>query len=99
MESNSNNKIDKNRLSEVKQKNVSIGEKLNGYNPMIEGVRWSERYASSLERVWKYIPNWLGQMMITIAIFLLASGIQGKNCMKLCSKKMNVKKIILQKLE
>lgn len=56
----------------------TFGEKLkNGYNPMLEGVRWSERYASQIEKLWKFIPNWLGQIFVTIAIFLLASGIQG----------------------
>lgn len=64
----------------IEQKDIgdNIGEKLkNGYNPMMEGVRWSERYASRIEQIWKYIPNWLAQIMVTIAIFLLASGIQG----------------------
>lgn len=49
----------------------------NGYNPLIEGVRWTERYASSIEKFWKRIPNWMGQILVTIAVFILASGIQG----------------------
>ncbi|XP_055299710.1 lathosterol oxidase-like [Sitodiplosis mosellana] len=64
----------------VEQKDLTIGEKVkNGYNPMMEGVRWSERsfFASRIEQIWKYIPNWLGQIFVTIAIFLFASGIQG----------------------
>lgn len=84
----------KSKVKHREEKDVSIGKKLkNGYNPMMEGVRWSERYASSLERIWKYIPNWLGQMMITIAIFLLASGIQGKDFIKLYWTKYNCERI------
>lgn len=60
------------------ENDLTFGENLkNGYNPMLEGVRWSERYASRIEQLWKFIPNWLGQIFVTIAIFLLASGIQG----------------------
>lgn len=64
----------------VEQKEPTFGEKLkNGYNPMMEGVRWSERssIASRIEQLWRLIPNWLRQIFVTIAIFLLASGIQG----------------------
>lgn len=62
----------------MEQTDFTFDETLkNGYNPMLEGVRWSERYASRIEHLWKYIPNWLGQIFVTIAIFLLASGIQG----------------------
>lgn len=62
----------------VEQKTVSFSEKLkNGYDPMIEGVRWTEKYARRIEQVWNYIPNWLAQILATIAVFLLASGIQG----------------------
>lgn len=62
----------------VQQIDLTIGEKLkNRYNPMLEGVRWSERYTHQIEQLWKFIPSWLGQIFVTIAIFLLASGIQG----------------------
>lgn len=57
---------------------LSLSEKLkNGYNPMIEGVRWTERYATQIERLWNYIPNLLKQTIILVSIFLLASSIQG----------------------
>lgn len=64
----------------------AILEKLkNGYNPMMEGVRWAEQYATQIERFWKFIPNWLGQTLVFISIFLFASGIQGKMYNK-CNK-------------
>lgn len=63
---------------EMLKKDISFGEKLkNGYDPMVEGVRWSERYARRIEHYWNYIPNWLAKILATIAVFLLASGIQG----------------------
>lgn len=48
-----------------------------GFNLMMDGVRWTERYSSQIEQLWKYIPNWLHQTILFSAIFLLASGIQG----------------------
>lgn len=57
---------------------TQIGEKRKTqYNPMTDGVRWSERYALRIEKIWKFVPNWLAHILATIAIFLLASGIQG----------------------
>lgn len=47
------------------------------YNPMIEGVRWTENYAHKLEKLWKIIPTWLSQILGTLAVFLLASGLKG----------------------
>lgn len=52
----------------------------NGYNPMMEGIRWAEQYATQIERLWKYMPNWLGQTLVFISIFLFATGIQGNVC-------------------
>lgn len=49
----------------------------NSFNPMIDGIRWSERYSPKIEQIWKYIPNWLRKVFVFFAIFLLASGIQG----------------------
>lgn len=61
-----------------KTKNQSIFTKiLAGKNPMLDGVRWSERYANSLERIWTKLPKWLAHSILTIVIFILAAGIQG----------------------
>lgn len=48
-----------------------------GYNPMEHGVRWTEKYGRDIEKFWKLMPNWLGQVLATIAVFLLASGLHG----------------------
>lgn len=64
--------------SEPANGSIPFSEKLKtGYDPMIEGVRWTERYHRQIEKVWNYIPKWLAQILATIAVFLLASGIQG----------------------
>lgn len=66
-------------IKSIHEEELTFSEKLkNGYNPMIEGVRWTERYAEQIDRIWKYIPNWLGQVIVFISIFLLGSGIQGE---------------------
>lgn len=75
------------------EKKLSIGEKLkNGYNPMVEGVRWSEKYATQIENLWKLIPKWLGQIIIFMSIFLLASGVQGiyEHSTTICDFKFNI---------
>lgn len=48
-----------------------------GYNPMIDGVRWTERYAMQIDSAWSRIPRWMGQVIVFISIVLLGSGIQG----------------------
>lgn len=50
----------------------------NGYNPMVDGVRWSEKYNNEIERLWRYLPNWMTKTLVTVAVFLIASSIRGK---------------------
>lgn len=47
-------------------------------NPMIEGVRWTERYAERFEKYWSLLPKYVTNSLVTIVIFILASGIQGE---------------------
>lgn len=47
-------------------------------NPMIEGVRWSERYAHYFEKCWSILPKYVAQSLLTVVIFVLAAGIQGE---------------------
>lgn len=49
----------------------------HGYNPMTEGIRWTEKYAETLDRIWVKLPKWLAQVIATMAVFVLASSIQG----------------------
>lgn len=65
--------------SNQQQKSQSIFEKMKlGYNPMMEGVRWIEKYSELCDKAWKILPNWMKQLFATLAVFLLASGIQGR---------------------
>lgn len=49
------------------------------FNPMEQGVRWTEKYAGDIEKLWKSLPHWLSQVLATMAVFLLASGLHGIN--------------------
>lgn len=49
----------------------------HGYDPMIEGVRWSERYAERLERMWAKLPGFVGRTLAATAILMLGSSVQG----------------------
>lgn len=75
-------------------KNLSIWEKMKcGYNPMAEGVRWIEKYSTKCDKVWKLLPNWVKQLLATLAVFILASGIQGRHAGSVCV--LRVSEIIL----
>lgn len=58
----------------------TILEKLKcGYNPMIEGVKWSEKYSDRFEAAWSILPKWMAKSFLTIIVFVLASGMQGED--------------------
>lgn len=66
------------KLSENCKKKLILNKISMNKNPMIEGVQWSERYADRLETIWKSLPKWLAQSILTVVVFALAAGIQGK---------------------
>lgn len=49
----------------------------HGYHPMAEGVRWSEKYADKIEKIWSKMPRFLGSALATLAVFILGSSMQG----------------------
>lgn len=49
----------------------------DGYNPMTEGVRWSEKYDNTIERIWSRMPRVVSTTLATIAVFLLGTSMQG----------------------
>lgn len=49
-----------------------------GYNPMEEGVRWTEKYADDLERIWKKTPVFLQKLLVVLAVLLLGSSLKGE---------------------
>lgn len=51
-------------------------------NPLMDGVRWTERYSKQIERIWRYVPKSLQKVFVFLAIFFLASGIQGNFTVK-----------------
>lgn len=62
----------------------------HGYDPMIEGVRWSERCADRLERMWDKLPGFVGRTLATTAIFMLGSSVQGESVHRnAISRKLN----------
>lgn len=62
-----------------KSENISVWKKLKmGYNPMEEGVRWTEKYADTLESMWNRIPVFLQKVLVVLAIALLGSSLKGE---------------------
>lgn len=63
----------------VQRKLQTLFDKIfRGKSPMIEGVRWSEKYSNTLETAWSVLPKWLAHSFLTAIIFILAAGMQGK---------------------
>lgn len=59
--------------------NSSVWSRLKmGYNPMEEGVRWTEKYADDLERMWRKTPGFLQKFIFVLAIALLGSSLKGE---------------------
>lgn len=48
-------------------------------NPMIEGVRWIERYADTLEKAWSKVPKYFANVLVTLSIFVIGSALKGKD--------------------
>lgn len=61
---------------------IGVGKADNGqanlFNPMIDGVRWSEKHGDKIEKLWQFLPNWMSKTLVTVAVFLVASSIRGK---------------------
>lgn len=63
---------------DVQQDDLPLWEKLKqGFNPMVEGVRWTETYSDKIEKIWSKLPNSVGTFIATIAIFLVGSSLKG----------------------
>ncbi|XP_019559580.3 uncharacterized protein LOC109428319 [Aedes albopictus] len=46
-------------------------------NPLLEGVRWSEKYSKRLSILWAILPEYLRNLIIVTAVFLLATTLKG----------------------
>ncbi|KAJ6648318.1 Short neuropeptide F, partial [Pseudolycoriella hygida] len=49
-----------------------------GYFPMTEGVRWTEKYTDKIENIFSKLPKFVTNLLATLAIFLLGTSIQGE---------------------
>ena len=63
-----------------KSEKDSLWTKLSkGYNPMVEGVRWTENYADKIEKLWGKLPSFVGTFLATFAVFIVGSSLRGKS--------------------
>ncbi|XP_058820331.1 uncharacterized protein LOC131682678 [Topomyia yanbarensis] len=46
-------------------------------NPLLEGVRWSEKCSSRLSLIWSILPQYLRNLIISSAVLFFASAIKG----------------------
>lgn len=47
------------------------------FDPM--AVTWTEKHNASIEKVWNKMPNFVRQVLATVAIFMLGTSMSGKN--------------------
>ncbi|XP_062551040.1 lathosterol oxidase-like [Armigeres subalbatus] len=56
-------------------KNIDIKKTFK--NPLLEGVRWSEKYSKRLSRVWTILPLYLKNLIITASLLSFAATLKG----------------------
>lgn len=64
--------------SDNKSKTSFWAKMKTGYNPMEEGVRWTEKYGDDLEKVWKRMPVFVQKLCVVLAVVLLGSSLKGE---------------------
>merc|ERR1712142_1073561 len=40
--------------------------------------RWAEKHASTLEKYWSMLPQWLGSFLVSIAVFIFGATARGE---------------------
>lgn len=65
-------------MTKTKAKNKTAEVVRNGYSYDPMAVTWAEKYSSSIEKVWRRLPNFVGKCIATIAILVLGSSLKGK---------------------
>lgn len=48
------------------------------WDPMQEGVKWIEKYAEPLEKIYQKLPECIGTMCASLAIFTFGAALRGK---------------------
>lgn len=48
-------------------------------NSLVKTLHWSEKCSYLIGKIWNFLPLWFCQLLVTVAVFLLASGMQGAN--------------------
>lgn len=45
------------------------------YDPM--AVTWMEKYSNTMEKIWAKLPNYMGSIIVALAVFTLGATIRG----------------------
>jgi hypothetical protein len=60
-----------------KESDKNAASKDNGfYDPM--AVTWMEKYSYILDKIWAKLPNCVGSIIVTLAVFMFGATIRGK---------------------
>jgi hypothetical protein len=59
-----------------KASDKNTASKDKGFNdPM--AVTWMEKYSDTLEKFWAKLPDWVGSIIVTLAVFIFGATIRG----------------------
>jgi hypothetical protein len=51
------------------------------YDPM--AVTWMEKYSNTMEKIWAKLPDHVGSIIVTLAVFTLGATIRGMSYFKI----------------
>lgn len=67
--------------SKDKSKNGANSEtdsKSNYWDPLIEGVKWIEKYSDSMDSFFGKLPHFINTLVATLAVFTFGATLRGK---------------------
>jgi len=56
--------------------NNAASKDIGFYDPL--AVTWMEKYSDVLEKIWAKLPDWVGSIIVTLAVFMFGATIKGK---------------------
>lgn len=46
-------------------------------NSLLKTLHWTDKFSHVIGKIWDSLPTWFRQLLVTVAVFSLAAGLQG----------------------
>jgi hypothetical protein len=53
----------------------TVGKDAGFHDPM--AVTWAKKYSKTLDNIWARLPDWVGSIIVTLAVFIFGATIRG----------------------